>query len=70
VAAGIGQFSSLLSFPPSSRPPAAGISTGCSDGGDAPVFGQPFPCTTSTRYPLNVEEGTREKMNQLNCLLI
>jgi len=48
VPAGIGQLSGPLPFPTSSRAPAAGISTGCSDGGDAPVFGLPFPRTTST----------------------
>jgi hypothetical protein len=54
VPAGIGQLSSPLPFPPSSRAPAAGISTGCSAGGDAPVFGPPFPRTTSTCRPLGV----------------
>ena len=54
VPAGTGPLSSPLPSPPSSRAPAAGISTGCSDGGDAPVFGPPFPRTTSTCHPLGV----------------
>jgi hypothetical protein len=54
VPAGSGPLCSALSFPPSFRAPAAGISTGCRVGGDAPVFGLQFPHTTSTCHPLSV----------------
>jgi hypothetical protein len=54
VPAGTGPLSSPLPSPPLSRAPAAGVSTGCSVGGDAPVFGPLFPRTTSTCGPLVV----------------